>query len=411
MKTIKQLIIIGGALMLPSAATIAADIKGLTAGELSTAAATIKKVETTLTISGSMNAADFSYLQDNFNNLQTLDLSGVTIVGYSGARLPYTGLTTSPAATLPAYSLTGLSTLKTVILPSNLTAIGKGALSGTGITSINIPASVKEIGDYAFLRCNDLQSVTIPAGVKEIGERAFAYCDNLTTVNIEENSELAVIPEGMFEASGLKHLSLKSLADCTEIGPWALAECNGLVTLVLPEATQSIGEAALLGDNAIQTLSLPRSVDYIGDNAMANMNGMTQFDVRELSTVPELGESVWRNVNQKDIMLVTPDDLTSDFASAAQWQDFKIVSESNFELSTENVISSANSSELKIKQDGDKLTAEANGALGKVSIYNVSGHLVAGANTNRENVTFNTSGWAKGIYLIICEAGVAKVRI
>lgn len=407
---LKYLIVFGGALALPVALP-AADIKGLTAGTLQTASMTIKKGETTLTISGTMNAADFSYLQDNFNNLQRLDLSEVTIVGYSGPRLPYTGLTTSAAGTLPSYSLTGLTTLKEVSLPSNLTAIGKGALSGTGITSITIPSGVKEIGAYAFLRCGNLETVNIPAGVTGIGERAFAYCDNLTSVNIEDNSRLTVIPEGLFEASGLKSLRLKSLAECTEIGPWALAECNGLMTLVLPDATRNIGEAALLGDRAIQTLSLPANLDYLGDHAMANMTELSTLNVKDLANIPDLGESVWRNVNQRDVLLITPDELTSEFEEAAQWKDFRIVSESNYESSTENVISSANNLKLKIHREGDRLMAESDMALGRVSIYDVSGHLVAGANTPHHNIMFNTSGWSNGIYLIVCEAGVAKVRI
>ena len=39
-----------------------------------------------------------------------------------------------------------------------------------------IPDTVKEIGDYAFFRCEHLTSVVIPNSVTSIGEYAFFGC-------------------------------------------------------------------------------------------------------------------------------------------------------------------------------------------------------------------------------------------
>lgn len=387
----------------------AVKIDGLSAGNLKNALAEIAPTETSLIISGSMNAADFSFIQDTFNDLKELDLSNVKIVKYSGNRLPYTGLSMSPDAALPAYSLTGLTSLESVKLPSGLKSIGKGAFSGTGIKSIDIPNSVVSIDDYAFLRCQGLKTVNIPSSVKSIGERAFAYCGNLATVNIATNSSLPTIPEGMFEASGLKTLSLSALAECKEIGPWALAQCNGLTTLILPEKTQTIGVSALAGTKSIQTLSLPKTTDYIADNAMSNMSGLTTLEVVNVENVPYLGESVWRNVNQKDVMLITADDMTDHFREADQWQNFNIVSEST--LTTDNITTESGNNSLIVRREGNSLEVRSNQPIGHVSIYNVKGHLVAGHTTPKNVATFNIAGWAKGVYLIVSEAGVAKITI
>lgn len=401
-------LVIASALAIPSFA-FSADIKDLVAGSLKDVAADIDKKETVLSLSGTMNAADFSFIQDNFNDLQTLDLSGVKILSYSGSRLPYTGLSSSAGDALPAYSLTGLTSLTTLKLPSGLKAIDKGALSGTGLTSITLPAGLENIGEYAFLRCNNLASVSIPASVKSIGERAFAYCGNLTVVSIAANTFLPSISEGMLEASGVRSLNLKDLAACTEIGPWALAECNGLVTLILPENTRNIGEAALLGASSIRTISLPASTDYLADNAMANMAGLTELDASSVAEVPYLGENVWRNVVQKDVELITPDELINEFREADQWKDFNVIplAESTIDI----VNTSSNSNLLTIKRSGNILIVEADKALGTVSVYNVSGHLVARTSTDDSTTKFNVSGWTNGVYLIVSEAGVAKVTI
>ena len=61
-----------------------------------------------------------------------------------------------------------------------VTAIGNKAFFNTGITSVNIPDSIKTIGDRVFYQCKQLVSVSIPYGVESIGASAFYECGNLT---------------------------------------------------------------------------------------------------------------------------------------------------------------------------------------------------------------------------------------
>ena len=53
-----------------------------------------------------------------------------------------------------------------VILPNNVTSIGKGAFYGCeSLQSIDIPSSVTSTSDNAFLGCSSLQNLSIPEGV------------------------------------------------------------------------------------------------------------------------------------------------------------------------------------------------------------------------------------------------------
>jgi len=62
----------------------------------------------------------------------------------------------------------------------------------TGLTEINIPDSLTEIGDIpgsvkkigwgAFEGCTGLTEITIPDSVTEIGDRAFSGCTGLTKI-------------------------------------------------------------------------------------------------------------------------------------------------------------------------------------------------------------------------------------
>ena len=73
-----------------------------------------------------------------------------------------------------------------------MTSIGDGAFwECTGLTEINIPASVTSIGRFTFFGCTGLTRVTIPARFKEQIEDIFPDCPNLKPENIifTEDSE------------------------------------------------------------------------------------------------------------------------------------------------------------------------------------------------------------------------------
>ena len=126
--------------------------------------------------------------------------------------------------------------LKTVTFAENsrLTTIEEHAFYRCMyLEKIEIPASVTSIGGYAFNSCEDLKelafapnsqlksigeyafgavstdtvspaytSVQIPASVTEIGQNAFYHCTELKTVEFEEGSQLKALGDGVFVDCG-----------------------------------------------------------------------------------------------------------------------------------------------------------------------------------------------------------------
>ena len=67
-----------------------------------------------------------------------------------------------------------------VVIPDGVTDLYACFQGCTDITSVAIPDSVTNIGDYAFWGCTSLIRVSIPKNVTSIGYGAFAKCPNLT---------------------------------------------------------------------------------------------------------------------------------------------------------------------------------------------------------------------------------------
>lgn len=78
-----------------------------------------------------------------------------------------------------------------IIVPSNVEKISDGVFRNSGLTSVLLPESLKEIGAYAFADCRNLCSIVIPENVYYIGNRAFWRCTNLSQIDfLGENTQL-----------------------------------------------------------------------------------------------------------------------------------------------------------------------------------------------------------------------------
>jgi len=135
----------------------------ITAGGLSTVLTTEELSSlSSLTLTGTMDARDFKTLRDKMPLLTNLDFTGTSILAYTGTDGTYPSSTSTiyPANTIPQYAFYGKTILKSVVIPSTVTAIGNYVFqSCSSLTSFIIPSTVNSIGAYTFYGCTSLTSI------------------------------------------------------------------------------------------------------------------------------------------------------------------------------------------------------------------------------------------------------------
>ena len=121
-----------------------------------------------------------------------------------------------------------------------VTSIGKRAFKMSGVTSVVIPDGVKEIKDYAFSFCKDLQSVTIPDTVKKIGMNAFSGCINLSEIRLPKSLKSI----GLFAFDATAVIDIIIPAKVKTIEEYAFGECPNLQTVTFEGEKVNIAENA-----------------------------------------------------------------------------------------------------------------------------------------------------------------------
>ncbi len=79
--------------------------------------------------------------------------------------------------------------LTKIQIPDTVTSIKGYAFNETNIEEFEAPKELTEIGDGAFLYCNNLKSVKLSDKLKSIGQKAFFLCPKLKSITIPSSVE------------------------------------------------------------------------------------------------------------------------------------------------------------------------------------------------------------------------------
>ena len=220
------------------------------------------------------------------------ELGGIEITGFrmgfghpSAIEIP-TKLDGESVVSIGAGAFSGISGVSKIEIPLTVKYIGDGAFSNGDFSEITIPIGVTSIGKGAFANTN-IEEITIPFTVTSIGEGAFSYCHRLAGINVHEDNEYFTSENGvLFDkaktiliAFPINKSVIYEIPDTvTRIGESAFAHYKG-ISVTLPESLTEIGDFAFAFSDALKTITIPANVTSIGDGAFSFIETLEEITV------------------------------------------------------------------------------------------------------------------------------------
>ena len=159
------------------------------------------------------------------------------------------------------------------------------------LTELEIPSTVKLIGNYQFYRFNQFTGITIPDSVTSIGSYAFEYCRSLTNITLPNS--------------------------ITSIGKYAFCGCTSLTSITIPNSVTSIGNSAFYNCSSLENVYYDGTIEdwcniTFSDEYSNPMNKATKFYI--------LDENGDIENNGKKYKLLTELEIPSTVTSIGNYQ-------------------------------------------------------------------------------------------
>ncbi len=249
--------------------------------------------------------------------------------------------------------------------------------AGCDFKEVVIPYSVKEIGDSAFLNCEQLEYAEIKNPMTRIGKHAFGGCALLKTANI---------PETATEIEDGTYYGCKALEDVTipktvkTIGRVAFFGCSNLSHVAMGDSVETVGDKAFGDCKLLESFALGEHAKAIGAEAFAGCTAMKNIAVFA-AVPPECGSDAFKGIDLTACTLSVPAAYIELYKAAPQWKEF-------FSISGIDDIA------------GDKNATH-------YDVYNLQGILVGRALTEADLA----SRMPRGVYILVSPQGRKKLKI
>lgn len=227
--------------------------------------------------------------------------------------------TTYTVTTIAPFGFSGTS-YTSIVIPNTVHTLGINSFSeSVSLTSLDIPSSVINIGNYVFANCQMLASVTFNGYVNTIGDEIFRDDVALTSVVLPDSCGLVgdcpfinctsltqpvynhthfmylpqefsgeyTIPDGILYVCGRvfeDHPGLTGIhfpSSITAIFGRAFASCNGLTSVVLPPNLGAVSDATFQNCANLQSVTITSNIGMIGVSAFSGCTSLTTVNLPE----------------------------------------------------------------------------------------------------------------------------------
>ena len=208
------------------------------------------------------------------------------------------------------------------------------------LKDVNLPSTLREIGEDCFGSCPSLASIKLPDSLKYIHGGAFYDCPSLTELELPEG--LVGIGDGVIAYSGVRELRIPESVE------WLSKECfvrsEELETLIIDAPLETLPTYALYGNTklknlhlcddiedisfwsiiscpSIETLVLPSALKHIGFQAVMFCSSLTTIQCNAV-TPPDADESPFDESLYSQATLLVPQQSVEAYKNHPVWKRF-----------------------------------------------------------------------------------------
>ena len=243
-----------------------------------------------------------------------------------------------------------------------VTSIGRYAFyNRSGLTSIDLPASVSVIDQYAFANCTGLKSITVHStSIPSVEDNSFQNTNNCviyvpwgTDYFYKEswNNYSARIqpfcPKNMIYFScsrlpltlshtdgfGANIISIEDNrivfdGEVTSIGEWAFNGCDNLRSIIIPNSVTSIGDGAFNNCTYLKRVVIPESVTSIGSCVFGGCYWMKTITILNPDPPTIMDDTFYFRTESEApsgffyYHIFVPEDSVSAYKNAQYWDQY-----------------------------------------------------------------------------------------
>lgn len=191
----------------------------------------------------------------------------------------------SPITAVKSHAFDGCRKFKNFPFSDQLIAIGTSAFEGAGFTALDLPSSIKTIGESAFSDNQDLKKITVPSSVTSIGDSFIYGCGSLEEITLPFIGNSATESVSLIDFCGDSAISNIKKVNVTSdeyvtVANNTFAGASSLESVVLPSQVSVIGDGAFFECSSLKRINLPQTVRSMGESVFS-YSGITEFTVPE----------------------------------------------------------------------------------------------------------------------------------
>ena len=150
---------------------------------------------------------------------------------------------------------------------------------------INIPNTVKEINEYAFLCSIYQEKLNIPSETVTIPYGIFKFLSGLSFIDVDVNSACFTSIDGVLYDKSVSELiacprlkdEITILDGIQTISPFAFYSCQNLRVINMPNSITMLGEAGFFFCNSLTDINFSDNITFIDDNAFWECTSLTSM--------------------------------------------------------------------------------------------------------------------------------------